>query len=380
MKLLEKILVPLSFNASNDQFIDYVGTIAQQYNSEIIFLAVLPEDAKAKSIVNIVMESVTTRLMHIKEKIKPYGVRVNETIMVYGDPVDHVIVHSRLKDVNVICLTSDFFTDGKKEGLGVYSEKIIRRAEKPVWVYNFQKEHTIKKILCPVDYSPASKRALSNAMLLAKKFNAELTVFSVFVPLRSLSIWIAADLETENKRNKEDFVKEIEYHLKQYDFRDSKMNKVIVDGQVDEEILTYLQKEGTDLLIMGTTGKNSIGKALIGSVTQEVVRKATCSFITIKSTDIINFKLENEIKNIEIHVELAKQLEENGLYEQAIHQYEICLRINSMHIPSLYSISKLYNKLGKQQEAKSYETSAEELMKRIWDKKIEAEIRSHYKN
>ncbi len=44
--------------------------------------------------------------------------------------------------------------------LGTTAEKIIRKSDKPVWVVKKDNPLNVKNILCPVDFSPESKRAL----------------------------------------------------------------------------------------------------------------------------------------------------------------------------------------------------------------------------
>ncbi|WP_430931117.1 universal stress protein [Saccharicrinis sp. 156] len=377
MKLLEKILLPIDFSESTDLQVDNIIPIAKIYESEVIILALLPEDAKIKSVFNLIKESVTTKINQINQKLNAENIKTSEPSIVYGEPVENVLKTARVHNVNVIILPSHL-CNHNKEKLGVYTEKIIRRAEKPVWVIKKGKKIDNLNILCPIDFSSASERALNNAIILTRIFKAKLSIISVFTPIRSLSIWIEADLEDENKKSKDEYIGRVNEFISKQKLNDLNYSLDIIDGDPVEEILNYTEKNGIDLLIMGTTGRNSIGKALIGSVTQEVVRHVNCSFITTKSIDIINLKLDNEIKSIETHVEIAKKMEESGLYEEAITQYETCLKINSMHIPAHYSIAKLYKKINKIDKANYYEKLASDLMDRIWDRKIEDEIKKFY--
>lgn len=58
-------------------------------------------------------------------------------------------------------------------------------ANKPVFVVKRGARALIRRILCPVDFSEASRRALKNAIHLSKTFQAYLTVLTVFEPTLS---------------------------------------------------------------------------------------------------------------------------------------------------------------------------------------------------
>lgn len=117
----------------------------------------------------------------------------------------------------------------------------------------------------------------------------------------------------------------------------------------------------------------------MGSVTEKVIREVRCSFITVKSEDIIDLQLETEIRDIETHFKIAKQLVNDGFYTEAINEYKICLNINRMHIPSIVGISKVYDKMDNKEEAEKYKNKANEVLSMTYNRKIELEIKKSYK-
>lgn len=69
----------------------------------------------------------------------------------------------------------------------------------------------------------------------------------------------------------------------------------------------------------------------------------------------------------------------DGFFNESINEFKVCLNINSMHIPSLNGIAKVYEKSGDNKNAEKYNNMAKEILARIWDRKIEIEIRKFYK-
>jgi nucleotide-binding universal stress UspA family protein len=55
------------------------------------------------------------------------------------------------------------------------------------------------------------------------------------------------------------------------------------DGDTAAEILRAATDAGCDLIVMGTHGRTGLGRLLMGSVAEQVVRKAPCPVVTVKA-------------------------------------------------------------------------------------------------
>ena len=58
---------------------------------------------------------------------------------------------------------------------------------------------------------------------------------------------------------------------------------LLVQGGAAEEILQVAQERKCDLIVMGTHGRTGLGRLLMGSVAEQVVRKASCPVLTVKT-------------------------------------------------------------------------------------------------
>jgi len=130
-----------------------------------------------------------------------------------------------------------------------------------------------------------------------------------------------------------------------------------------------------DLLIMGTSGKTGLNRMLMGSVTEKVVREVPCSFLTLKSEDVIALQFDNHIRDIEQLHKTALELIEGGFYEEAKDRLKVSLTINDMHVPTYRALAKVYDNLGQPNMAKTYRKNAKDIMEKIWYQKIEEEVR-----
>ena len=233
----------------------------------------------------------------------------------------------------------------------------------------------VQHILCPVDFSATSKRALKNAITMAHRFKAELTILSVCELQGSLWFTVEEDRALENDSRCAGHKNKFEKFLEGFNLAGLKWKKETRKGKPAEEILSAISEKMIDLLVMGTSGKTGLNRLIIGSVTEKVIREVPCSFLTLKSEDIITLQLETSIQDIENHYNTATQLMEDGFYEESIEQFKLCLSINNMHVPSHYGIAKVYEKMDMPEKAKIYRNSGREILNRIWDQKIEEEAR-----
>lgn len=379
MKLLEKILLAADFSQSTDNVVENAIGLAKTFQSQIILIHVLPDDItndKARLLLN---DAAIKQLGIINEKIKSEGVETDNPILEYGNHFDKIIKTADNIHANVIVIGAGEKTKNDVFQLGTTAEKIIRKSIKPVWIVKNNSPLDVKNILCPVDFSIESKRALKNAIIMARRFNAELIILSVYEMIYSDSLKLKLDWDEETEYIKLEHEKEFNTFLEGFNLTDLKWDRETVKGLPSDEILRAISLYNTDLLIMGTTGKSGLNRIVMGSVTEKVVREVPCSFITIKSEDIIDLRLGTKIRDIETHYNIAKQLMRDGFLRESINEYKICLSINDMHIPSLHGISKVYKKLNEKQRVQKYKSMVKEVVARIWDKEIEDEIRKSYK-
>lgn len=286
MKSLRKILLATDFSNSNDNLIKNAIIIAKAFQSEIIIVHVLPDEIKNEKVKELLNESAINKLSEIKNKIKMEDLKINDSILKYGVHFDEIIQLADIVNVNLILIGSGEKTKNDMFQLGSTAERIIRKSNKPVWVIKEGTLQNIKSILCPVDFSDESKRALNSAITLAQKFNAELIVFSVYELADTDSLRYRFDWDEYKNSLRSLHMEEFNSFLEGFDLIDLNFKIETKGGNPAKEILQAIKKHKSDILIMGTTGKSGISKILMGSVTEKVIRELPCTFITLKSEDL----------------------------------------------------------------------------------------------
>ena len=61
--------------------------------------------------------------------------------------------------------------------------------------------------------------------------------------------------------------------------------RIIVDGEPAHEIKAYAQANHVDLIAMTSHGRSGLGRAILGSVTDAVIRESTTPVLVVRATE-----------------------------------------------------------------------------------------------
>lgn len=140
-----------------------------------------------------------------------------------------------------------------------------------------------KHILCPVDFSDTSIRALTYAVALATWYEAQLEVLHV-VPAFDEAVAAREPRESSDPRtpvSREDIIAAIERSLQEAGAHGLHPKALAQEGRAHERIAQRSQEQPADLLVMGTHGRSGFSRLLLGSVTEKVLRTARCPVLTV---------------------------------------------------------------------------------------------------
>lgn len=374
MKLLQNILVPVDFSRSSESAVINAIHLAETFNSQITLMHVIEEGNLSKELEALVFESVEAKMKVISRQIQSKNVLVNKTLIEKGVAFEKIIQEAQSGDYNVLVVGSGNKSPMETFKLGTTAEKLMRKNQVPLWVVKHEEETNLKRIVCPVDFSAASERALNNAITLASKFNVQLDILNVFEPVHVFSFRYETDNNQENKVLKAQQEKEFYTFLRKFNLSTVKHNTVVLEGDAHEEILSYIKINNVDLLLMGTTGKTVISRLLMGSVTEKVTRELPCSFITTKAKDIANDYFESNLRSIESILNAARAFYRQADYEKALDKYSVALKQYPDNIPVLKGLIETYAKLGDESKVDFYREYARGVIHRIWGKEYVEKI------
>ncbi len=143
----------------------------------------------------------------------------------------------------------------------------------------------IKKIIAPTDLSELSLVGVQRALEMASSDGAEVIVYHVIdhkeanphdegFYTESLGKWLYEDRKTFLgqflSENFPDLVPQ------------TRIRQEVDIGVPDKRIVEKAREEGADMIVMSTHGRSGLLHMLMGSVTEKVVRRATCPVLSIR--------------------------------------------------------------------------------------------------
>lgn len=135
---------------------------------------------------------------------------------------------------------------------------------------------SVRTILYPADFSDRSQVAFDVACALAQANGARLVVLHV----NDSAIALSTDEAAVRKLRQN--LSERLHSLRPADSSIA-VDYRLVEGNPPLVILDVAEELSADLIVMGTHGHTGLVRALMGSVAEEVVRRADCPVVTVKS-------------------------------------------------------------------------------------------------
>jgi nucleotide-binding universal stress UspA family protein len=135
-----------------------------------------------------------------------------------------------------------------------------------------------RNILFATDFSPAAAQAIPYVKKIAKHYGANLVALHVrppvVNPMTEPGTW-PTDIESakaENDKHREEVLGT---------FAGIHTQLLIEEGSIQSCLDAAIEKNNTDLVVIGTRGRTGLGKLLLGSVAEEIFRTVSCPVLTV---------------------------------------------------------------------------------------------------
>jgi nucleotide-binding universal stress UspA family protein len=300
MTEISRILCPVDFSDHSRHALDHAAAIARWYESRITALHAIPP---VTTMVPTVGAPLYPPIVFTAEDLEQYRGAVQEfarEITAAGVPVDAVAVEggaartivewAQALPADLIVLGTHGRSGFERLMLGSVTERVLRKAPCPVLTVPPRapdvppdRPVVYKRILCPIDFSPSSIRALEYASSLAVEADADLTVMHVLEtgapalqPVPSAGAERQAEKaahEAASRRLHEVIAEQVRAF--------SHVHERVAAGKPYREVIQTASREQHDLIVMGVHG-GVAGALAFGSTTNNVMREAPCPVLTLR--------------------------------------------------------------------------------------------------
>ncbi len=296
-----RILCPIDFSDYSQHAIDYAVTLARWYDARLVAVHSVPVIVPVVSPLGGYpmpipapdpdLQAVRAQLEGFLEPARRLHVPY-ETVVETGEPVDTILRVADDHAVDLIVLGTHGRGGFERMILGSVTEKVLRKARCPVLTVPKRVQHIpgsgelmFKTIVCPVDFSPSSMRALSLALSLAEEGDARVTIVHVLEWFTERAPFEVEDLIIRDYRRQAE--EDARARLAAAITPEARVychpEEVLVAGKPHREILRLAEQHHADLIVMGVHGRSAVDVALFGSTTTQVVRGANCAVLTLRS-------------------------------------------------------------------------------------------------
>lgn len=129
-------------------------------------------------------------------------------------------------------------------------------------------------VLCPVDFSEHSRRALAYAAVLTARTKGHLSVIFVEDPLLIAAAAVAYDEKALVDTGRKQLRQLVEKTIAPYALRLTDVTIDVAVGRPHEEIAWTADKLGCDVIVMGAHGRSGADKMILGSTTHRLLRRS----------------------------------------------------------------------------------------------------------
>lgn len=207
-------------------------------------------------------------------------------------------------------------------------------------------------ILCPVDFSDASRGALRYAKALTEHFGGRLVLLTVEDPLLTEAI----DLGTGHVWDPEDTRAELARFASNVigagELKTTAVEYEVAVGKPARQVLQVARDKGCDLIVMSTHGLTGVRKMFFGSTTERVLRETTIPVLATPPTD------EDPKSLSDIRRLVGRVLVPVDLSDASIHQVQVARAISeAFSVPLLvtYVVEPVRSPLAKRLQLPSIE-------------------------
>ncbi|HEY7173140.1 MAG TPA: universal stress protein [Vicinamibacterales bacterium] len=296
---ITRIVCPIDFSEPSHHAIEHAVTVARWYEAPILALHVHTavrapvtafelvgvgapgdEDPELALLRAATDDFVTT--------VSPPGAVIRVAVGL-GSPAAEIVAEAGASPGTLIVMGTRGAGGLEHLLLGSVAEKVLRTASCPVMTVPPRARITsrlpFKRVLCPIDFSPASQHALSLAMSFAREGDAELTLLHVVTgltpgetPPNSRAFYSPEYAGFRGRDALENLRALIPKEAADWCFPGAQLAR----GDPAGEILRFAADHRMDVIVMGVEGRSAFDQVVFGSTTNAVIRAATCPVVTLR--------------------------------------------------------------------------------------------------
>jgi len=147
-------------------------------------------------------------------------------------------------------------------------------------VLEMKQQIALKSIVFATDLDVSANRALPFAVVLAERYGATLYAVHV-IPQEAYAFARPESIERILKEAQDYATYTLNQFIGPLRHRGQRCETLLGQGDVAEVLMHFVQNHAADLVVVGTRSRAGLGKVLLGSIAEEIIREAPCPVLTV---------------------------------------------------------------------------------------------------
>jgi nucleotide-binding universal stress UspA family protein len=294
--VISKILVPLDGSQAAETVLPYVESIATATNARVLLVAAVdrPRDWGEDADRDLKGErhEAESYLRRIQDELASATGNDVQAEVIATEPAGAILAASETHQPDLIAMTTHGRSGAARWVLGSVAAKVLHATHTPMLVVRPPEDSKpadapdITKILIPLDGSELSASVLPFAADLAKSLGASIVLFhAVFEPVMTYpgaeAVFTGGVIEQIESGARE-YLATAASDLSK---RGVKAESVVAVGNATDGIVWAADREVAGLIAMSTHGRSGIGRVVLGSIADSVVRRTSLPVILVRPAD-----------------------------------------------------------------------------------------------
>jgi nucleotide-binding universal stress UspA family protein len=288
---IRRILCPTDFSELSKNALAQAAALADWHEAEVSLLYVAPVTILATEVAYVpgpwvspeMLEKLRGDLHAFAEPAREQGVRVRIDLC-EGNPSTEILDTARTGGFDLIVMGTHGRKGLESWALGSVTEAVLRASPCPVLTVSARSRVVpmarFDTVLCPVDFSPTSKRTAREADLLAAETQSRLVLLHVIERVSGPPAPLPRGFD--RKAYRKDAEDNVRRRLRRLWTRggEGSVEYLVSWGGPDREILRAARERSARLIVMGAHG-GPMDSTLFGSTAHKVVRRAPCPVLVL---------------------------------------------------------------------------------------------------
>ena len=302
--MLEHVLVPLDSSKLSEQILLYIGHIAKNMHSRMTLLHVVDTDALPHLPGNRYKELTEQLLEREKDLARRYLSALRDRIganeeavsceVIPGSPAEAIVSFAHSQGIDLIAMSTHGRSGLNRWFMGSVADKVLHAATVPLLLFRPQNGNApqvpqIQTILLPLDGSPLAESASPMAEFLAKSLALKVLVaravptyvFPFGDPYTFDGSAYTAELLELATKDAADYLDKTVDGLRLKGLKAERC--LLLQGDTAGQLIDLAGRTTNVLVVMSTRGRSGLGRWVLGSVADRVVRGSGCPVLLIRA-------------------------------------------------------------------------------------------------